>query len=97
MSISGKEEADLARALTVSRGAATYRCCAIVAVLAEEGLVDPLKVAEWADLFAASQGNDLALEIRDGIAAEVRGFADLLRSMTLKPSDAHGNARATLN
>jgi hypothetical protein len=66
----------------------TFQSAAIVAALAERGLVDPIKVAAWVDTFAAGAANDQSPEIRREIVSALRDFATLLRSMASRPATA---------
>jgi hypothetical protein len=70
---------------------AIYRDIAIVSALREAGLVDPLKVAAWAELLATGMGSDqmdMAPEIRAGIAGQLTTFAGMLRGMAAVPAGA---------
>lgn len=87
-----QEMSELAETLAVTQAAVMFQSLAIVGALAEQRLVDPLKVAAWAETLATGQGLDLAPKIREGIAAQLTAFAVVLRSMTAKPPGS-GNVR----
>lgn len=82
-----EERRAIGEQVAIAQGAAIYQGCAIVGALAERGLVDPLKVAAWADFFAENQGrgNDLPPSVREGVAAGVAEFAKVLRAVARKP------------
>jgi hypothetical protein len=54
--------------------------------LAARRLVDPLKVAAWAEMFAKGQSKDFAPEIRELVAQGLNGVAIARRSMATKPA-----------
>ncbi len=84
------EQSELEQVLASIAGVscgATFQACALVRALAERGLVDPLKVAAWADVFAAGQSQNTASppNTRQAIADSLGSFAELLRKMATKP------------
>jgi hypothetical protein len=84
--------AELVAAGTAMGAISLFEAAAIVGALAERRLVDPLKVAAWAEMFAKGQGKELAPETRKLVAEGLNGFALVLRSMVTKPAGG-GHAR----
>jgi hypothetical protein len=78
---------DLGNAFGIANGIALHQSAAIVCALAEKALIDPFKVADWADVFASLQGRskDLFPGHHEAVIAGLKGFADVLRSMATKP------------
>jgi hypothetical protein len=80
------EKTEILQLAAVTQASAMFQALAIVAALAERRLVEPLKVAAWADVFAQNQGGNQSAAIREGIAQQLVGFASVLRSMATKPA-----------
>ena len=81
-----KEKTEILELLAVAQAGAMFEALAIVGALAERQLVDPLKVAAWADVFGQNQGGNQTSAIREGIAQQLVGFASVVRSMATKPA-----------
>jgi len=71
----------------ITAGTAMYQACAIACALAEAKLVDPMKIAQWAETMAAiSTSNKDHQAVSLAIAERLREFAGVLRSMATKPA-----------
>jgi hypothetical protein len=73
----------IAEELAVATTAATFQNLALIGALAEHRLVDPAKVANWAEFFALEMGNSAAadranLEHLRKVAARLRDYAEQL-------------------
>lgn len=79
---------DVGDAHAIMAGIAIHQSAAIACALAERGLVDPFKIAAWAEMFAGIQGKSegLAPGHHEAVATGLKGFANALRSMATKPA-----------
>ena len=81
-------EAIIARAVgemgATAFAAAMFQSLAIIGALAERGLIDPRRVAAWADFFATSQTGGVAPDIGAGAAAALGNFSSVIRAMADK-------------
>ena len=75
-----------AHAAAVAVGVATFQCAAIVAALKQAGAMDPENVAKWAECFASMPLPNLTAPYNESIAAALRNFAGVIRSMDAKPA-----------
>lgn len=87
------KEDELAQVVTMSAVSTTmagmFRDCAIVGALSQRGVVSPLEVAAWADMFSNTEVlPNVPPEVRDLIAKQLKEFSAVLRSMASKPAGA---------
>ena len=75
----------------IAAAAGMFQSAAVVGALVESGVIDPQKVAAWAEMFADGQSQKLSPDVREAVAQHLKGFASLIRSMPTKPPGA-GNA-----
>ena len=66
--------------------ASMFESLAIVSALAEQRLVDPLRVVAWAEMFARGLPSNLPPEVRTGVQSQLTSFATVLRSMATMPA-----------
>jgi hypothetical protein len=83
---------ELVKELAVTNTTATFQNLALIGALAERHLVDPAKVADWAEFFARemedSAGDGPAnLEHLRKVAARLRDFARQLANVMKRPED----------
>ncbi len=81
----GVVEATVGASFGAAAGISMYQGMAIVAALAERGLVDMIRVAEWADTLAAMQAAGDAPGTPNVIAQGLRSFSAVLRAMAAPP------------
>ncbi len=77
---------DLVEATAVQTGVAAFQSWSIVAALAERSLVDPVRVAVWAEFFAENANQNLAPLMREAIAEALRDLAKMIRAGATKPA-----------
>lgn len=67
-----------------------YYAFSVVGALAERGLIDPLRVADFADMFASGQthGQDSTETARSAITNRLKEFSDIIRAMMTAPPGA---------
>jgi hypothetical protein len=85
-----KEE--LLKELAAVNTAATFQTLALIGALAERHLIDPAKVAEWAEFFANEMENSAGdypanLEHLRTVAARLRSFARKLVEVVKPPEN----------
>ena len=68
-------------AVVIAAGGALYQSLSIIAALSETKSIDPLRVAAWAEFFAANFGEGRTPEAAAGISDVMRNFASSLRTM----------------
>jgi len=82
------ETKEVATMVGIASGVAMYQTLAVIGALAERRLIDPLKVADWAKVFANGLGPDLAPDVHDSIRQQLEGFAEVIRSLNEMPRNA---------
>jgi hypothetical protein len=84
----GAIEAAMGAGFGVAMGVSMYQGMAIVAALAESGVIDQLRVALWAENFAAMQAVGDPPGASDWIASGLKSFAAVIRAMAAPPVEA---------
>jgi hypothetical protein len=73
--------------IAVAYGAAMYQNLAIVCALAQSGVIDPLKVAAWAEMFKGALP-EMPTNQRLGIVEGLAGFAEMISLVAKMPEGA---------
>jgi hypothetical protein len=77
------EVANIVASLAISH---SYCILAIVAALAEKGLLVQENIATWADVFAQGFDVEKSTAIAPQIAENIRGFAATMRALSQRPA-----------
>jgi hypothetical protein len=87
------EHEELAKVVAAANTAAMFQDLALIGALAERHLIDPAKVADWAEFFAkrmeksAANGSASPEHLRK-VATRLRDYAGQLMNITIPPEDA---------
>jgi hypothetical protein len=88
------KDEELIKELAVANTAAMFQNLALIGALAERRLVDPAKVADWAEFFAKEMENSAKngpanLEHLQKVAARLRDYARQLEKIVRLPENRH--------
>jgi hypothetical protein len=87
-----KHEDELIKEVAAANSAATFQILALIGALAERHIVDPAKVAEWAEFFAEGMENSgvsgpANLEHMRKVAGRLREYARQLVNIVKSPEN----------
>jgi type IV secretory pathway TrbF-like protein len=83
-----EETRDVVEAATATISASMLMAASIVGALTAQGLVDPFKVAAFAEMFASAPPPSQPPAVQENVKAQLQGFAHVVRSMATKPAGA---------
>jgi hypothetical protein len=77
---------ELTKELAVANATAKFQNMALIGALIERQLVDPAKIADWAEFFANRMENSVVYGAQE-VAARLRGYARELKDIVRLPEN----------